>query len=169
MKSPINYNIDISEAIKKYYISFSKNDDVCYFNPDMEHQVLEQNNREEWNSLYSRLDTMISLLEKIQTAMGGPSPDVMTKLCEMLEESSEPSQGKSDVDECGNSLVSDLRGIPDGDVASQLMKLVEQFHSLGINISPLSINIVQNGDIVGFKANESYGDNYSMMPGSKVE
>lgn len=32
---------------------------------------------------------------------------------------------------------------------------------------PVQFNFAQ-GDIVGFKANESYGDNFSMMPGSKV-
>lgn len=33
---------------------------------------------------------------------------------------------------------------------------------------PIQFNIAQ-GDIVGFKANESYGDNYSVLPGAKVE
>lgn len=33
----------------------------------------------------------------------------------------------------------------------------------------VTVNVLNNGDVVGHKTNESYGDNYSVFPGAKVE
>lgn len=40
---------------------------------------------------------------------------------------------------------------------------------LSASVNNINVNISLNGNNIGYKSNENYGDNYSVMPGAKIE